>query len=110
VEEVEHFTYLYVKMVTKQIVVYIGISILSATYKILSNILLSRLTPYVEEIVGGGYNQYGFQCNISIADHIFCIHNLLEEKKLEYSQASKKPVYHLKKRFCMMFPLNLLYM
>jgi len=29
-----------------------GISLLSTTYKILSNILLSRLTPYTEEIIG----------------------------------------------------------
>jgi hypothetical protein len=28
---------------------YRGISLLSTTYKILSNILLSRLTPYAEE-------------------------------------------------------------
>jgi hypothetical protein len=28
------------------------ISLLSATYKILSNILLSRLTPYAQEIIG----------------------------------------------------------
>jgi len=32
---------------------YIGISHLSTTYKILSSILLSRLTPYAEEITGG---------------------------------------------------------
>ena len=31
---------------------YGGIPILSITYKILSNILLSRLTPYAEEIIG----------------------------------------------------------
>jgi hypothetical protein len=31
---------------------YRGISILSAVYKILSDILLSRLTPYAEEIIG----------------------------------------------------------
>jgi hypothetical protein len=31
---------------------YRGISLLSATYKILSIIILSRLTPYAEEIVG----------------------------------------------------------
>jgi hypothetical protein len=31
---------------------YRGISPLSATYKILSNILLSRLTPYSEAIIG----------------------------------------------------------
>jgi len=37
---------------------YIGISNLSATYKILSNILLSRLSPYAEEIIGD--HQCGF--------------------------------------------------
>ena len=37
---------------------YRGISLLSSTYNILSNILLSRLTPYAEEITGG--NQRGF--------------------------------------------------
>jgi hypothetical protein len=30
-----------------------GISLLSTTYKTLSNILLSRLTPYAEEIIVG---------------------------------------------------------
>jgi hypothetical protein len=33
-------------------------SLFSATYKILSNILLSRLTPYAEEIIGD--HQCGF--------------------------------------------------
>jgi len=37
---------------------YRGISLLSSTYKILSNILPSRLTPYAEKITGG--HQYGF--------------------------------------------------
>ena len=32
---------------------YTGISILPTTYKILSNILLSRLSPHAEEIIGG---------------------------------------------------------
>jgi hypothetical protein len=31
---------------------YKGISLLSTAYKILSNILLARLTPYVNEIIG----------------------------------------------------------
>jgi len=35
-----------------------GISLLSTSYKILSNILLSRLIPYAEEIVGD--SQRGF--------------------------------------------------
>ena len=31
---------------------YRGVSLLSTTYKVLSNILLSRLTPYADEIIG----------------------------------------------------------
>jgi hypothetical protein len=36
----------------KQTVVIRGISVLSATYKILSNSPLSRLSPYAKEIIG----------------------------------------------------------
>jgi len=62
---------------------YRGISLLSATCKILSNILLSRLTPNAEEI--NGDHQCGFGCNRSTADHIFCIHQILQ-KKWEYNE------------------------
>jgi hypothetical protein len=41
---------------------------LPTTYKILSNILLWRLTPYTEEIVGD--HQCGFRHNRSTTDHI----------------------------------------
>jgi hypothetical protein len=44
------------------------------------NILLSRLTPYADEIIGD--HQCVFQCNISTTDHIFYIQQILE-KKLE---------------------------
>jgi hypothetical protein len=54
---------------------YSGISLLPTTYKILSNILLLRLIPYAEEIMG---NQGGFRHNRS--DHIFCIYQILEKK------------------------------
>jgi len=37
---------------------YRGISLLPATYKMLSNILLARLTPYAEDIIGD--HQRGF--------------------------------------------------
>jgi hypothetical protein len=37
---------------------YTGKLLLSATYKIISNILPSRLTPYAKEIIGD--NQRGF--------------------------------------------------
>jgi hypothetical protein len=40
---------------------YRGISLLSTSYKILSSILLSRLTPYADEIIGD--NQRGFRRN-----------------------------------------------
>jgi hypothetical protein len=57
---------------------YRGISLLSTTYKILSNILLSRLTPYAEEIIGD--HQCGFRRNRSTTDHIFCIRQILGKK------------------------------
>ena len=50
---------------------YRGISLLPTTYKILSNILLSRLTPYAEEIIGD--HQCGFGRHSSTTDHLFCI-------------------------------------
>jgi len=59
---------------------YSGISLLSTTYKILFNILLSRLTPYAVEIIGD--HQCGFRRNRSTTDHIFFICQILE-KKLE---------------------------
>jgi hypothetical protein len=40
---------------------YRGISLLSTSYKVLSNILLARLTPYADEIIGD--HQCGFWCN-----------------------------------------------
>jgi hypothetical protein len=57
---------------------YRGISLLSTTYKILSNILLSRLTPYVEESIGD--HQCGFRCNRSTTDHIFAFIKDLRRK------------------------------
>ena len=56
---------------------YRGISLLPTTYKILSNILLSRLVPYAKEIIGD--YQCGFRHNRSTI-HIFCIHQILEKK------------------------------
>jgi hypothetical protein len=56
--------------------------LLSTSYKILSNIHLSRLTPYVNEIIGD--HQYGFRRNQSTTDQIFCIRQILA-KKWEYS-------------------------
>ena len=57
---------------------YRGISLLPTSYKILSNILLSRLIPYAKEIIGD--HQCGFRRNRSTIDHIFCIRQILEKK------------------------------
>jgi len=62
---------------------YRGMSLLPTTYKILSNILLSRLLPYAKEIIGD--HQCGFRRNRSTIDHIFCICQMLE-KKWEYNE------------------------
>ena len=57
---------------------YRGLSLLPTTYKILRKMLLSRLTPYAEEIIGG--HQCGFRRNRSTTDRIFCIRQILEKK------------------------------
>jgi hypothetical protein len=56
---------------------YLGISLLSTLYNILSNILLSRLSPYIDEIIGD--HQCGFRRNRSTPDQIFCIHQILQK-------------------------------
>jgi sorting nexin-29 len=61
---------------------YRGISLLSTSYKILSNILLYRLIPYADEIIGD--HQCGFRRNRSTTDQIFYIRQILE-KKWEYN-------------------------
>jgi hypothetical protein len=61
---------------------YRGISLLSTTYRILSNILLARLTPYVNEITG--HHQCGFRRNRCTMDQIFYIRQILQ-KKWEYN-------------------------
>jgi hypothetical protein len=57
---------------------YRGISLLSTSYKILSHILLARLTPYADEIIGD--HQCRFWHNRSMADQIFYIWQILEKK------------------------------
>jgi hypothetical protein len=57
---------------------YCGISLLSTSYKILSNILLSRLRPYIDKIIGD--NQYVFQHNRFTTDQTFCICQILDKK------------------------------
>jgi hypothetical protein len=62
---------------------YRGISLLSTSYKILSNILFSRLNTYVDEIIGD--HKCGFRRNRSTTHQIFCIRQILEQK-WEYNE------------------------
>jgi sorting nexin-29 len=61
---------------------YQGISLLATSYRILSNILLSRLIPYADEIIGD--HRCGFRHNRLTIDHIFYIRQIME-KKWEYN-------------------------
>jgi hypothetical protein len=49
---------LFLRRVIKHCSNYTGISLLPNVYKILSNILLPRLTPYAEEIIGDHQGRY----------------------------------------------------
>jgi len=55
-----------------------GILLLPTTYKILYNILFSRLSPYIDKITG--VHLCGFQCIKLTTNQIFCIHQILEKK------------------------------
>jgi hypothetical protein len=75
---------------------YRGISPLSTSYKILSNILLSRLSPYIDEVIGD--HQRGFRRNRSTTDQIFCIRQILE-KRWEYNETVHQLFVDLKKAY-----------
>jgi hypothetical protein len=75
---------------------YRGISLLPTTYKILSNILLLRLIPYAEEVIGD--HQYGFRRNRSTTGHLLCIRQILE-KKWEYNESVHQLFIDFKKAY-----------
>ena len=94
---------------------YLGISLLLTSYKILFNIILGRLTPYVDEIIGD--HQCGFRRNRSTIDQIFCIQQILE-KKWEYDGTVHQLFIDFKKAYdsikrevlyCITFSLNLVF-
>jgi hypothetical protein len=72
------------------------ISLLSTTYKILSNILLARLTPYADEIMGD--HHCGFRSNRSTTDQIFYVRQMLE-KKWEYNGTVRQLFIDFKKAY-----------
>jgi hypothetical protein len=57
---------------------YQRISLLSTSCKILSSIILSRLSPYADGIFGD--YQCGIRRNKSTTDQIFCVRQILEKK------------------------------
>jgi hypothetical protein len=83
VEGVDHCTYLYDKTDCSNCT---GISLLSTTYKMLSNILLSTVTLYTEEIIE---DQRGFRRNRPTIVHILCIPQILK-KKWKYNEAVRR--------------------
>jgi sorting nexin-29 len=75
---------------------YRGISLLSTAYKILSNILLARLTPYTNDVIGD--YQCGFRRNRSTTDQIFYIRQILG-KNWEYNGTVHKLFIDFKKAY-----------
>jgi hypothetical protein len=75
---------------------YRGMSLLSTSYKILSNILLSRLGPYIDEIIGDHHR--GLQRNRSTTDQIFSIWQILEKKR-EYNETVHQLFIDFKKAY-----------
>ena len=93
---------------------YSGISVLLTTYKILSSILPSSLTPHPEEIIGD--HHCGFRCNRSNTDHIFCFRHIIEKKNgntmdqcNSYLWTSRQFMIQLGGRYCIMFSLSLVH-
>jgi hypothetical protein len=80
----------------KKIIVFIGHIFFANYIRNLSNILLSRLTPYAEEIIGD--HESRFRHNSSTTDHIFCIRQILE-KKWEYNDAVHQHFIDLKEAY-----------
>jgi len=75
------------------------------------NILLARLTPYAEVIIGD--HQCRFQCNRSTTDHINCTYQILE-KKWEYDEAGHQLFTNFTKAYdsvrreaCIIFSVSL---
>jgi hypothetical protein len=82
--------------VIKQCNNYQSISLLSTSYKILSNILLARPTPYADEVIGD--HQCGFQHKRSTTDQIFYIQQILE-KKWQYNGSVHQLFIDFKKAY-----------
>jgi len=63
---------------------YRGIAVGNAAYKILSNIILGKIKPYIEKVMGDYQN--GFRDGRSVIDNIFVL-SIINEKLWEYKQS-----------------------
>jgi hypothetical protein len=79
------------------VVNYRGISLLSASYKILSSIRLSRVSTYVDEIIAD--HQCGPWHNRSTTDQILFAFVRYWRKKWEYSETVHQLFIGLKKAY-----------
>jgi hypothetical protein len=75
---------------------YQGMSLLPTSYKILSDILLSKLIPYADKITGN--RQCGFRRNRSTTNQTFYIRQILENK-WEYNGTVHQLVTDFKKAY-----------
>ena len=93
--------YLSIKRAIKQtVVIYTAISLLPTIYKILSNILLSRLTPYADKITE--HHQCGFRCNRSTYLFTYLLTpwcRVLLEQLTGLQLVKKFPTFHGTRRF-----------
>jgi hypothetical protein len=71
-----------------------GISLLLTSHKILSNIIFSRLSPKVEEIIG--IINMGFD----VTDQLLM--NSMRQS-ISYSETSRKPMIQLGGKYCTIF-------
>jgi len=65
---------------------YRGITLGNAAYKILLNIILGKIKPYIEKVKGDYQN--GFRDGRSVIDNIFAL-KIINEKLWEYNQSAQ---------------------
>ena len=63
---------------------YRGTALENAAYKILSNIILGKIKPYIEKVMGDYHN--GFRDERSVTEKIFAL-KIINEKLWEYNQS-----------------------
>jgi len=65
---------------------YRGIALGNAAYKILLNIILEKIKPYIEKVMGEYQN--GFRDRRSVTDNVYAL-RIINEKLWEYNQSGQ---------------------